>query len=114
MIENIIKKLSEISARFKEVEILLSEFNITQDKEKYISLSKEYADLSTVVNAYNEYLKVNETIKETLNLSKDADPDIRQLADSEIKELNEKLKILEKTLQNLLLPKDPDDSKKVL
>ena len=113
MIENIIKKLSEISARFKEVEILLSEFNITQDKEKYISLSKEYADLSPVVNAYNEYLKVNETIKETLNLSKDADPDIRQLADSEIKELNEKLKILEKTLQHLLLPKDPDDSKNV-
>ena len=49
MNESILNKLSEVSERFNEIEILLSQPNVTQDQKRYISLTKEYSDLSPVV-----------------------------------------------------------------
>ena len=42
MIENILKKLSEVSSRFEEIESLLRQPGVTEDQENYINLTKEY------------------------------------------------------------------------
>ena len=80
MIDSILNKLSEISERYKELEILLSQPDVTQDQKKYISLSKEYSELSPVVLAYKEILSVQETMTETLIMSEDKDEDIESIA----------------------------------
>ena len=113
MIDSILNKLSEVADRFKEIEDLLSQPDITKDQSKYISLNKEYSELSPVVKIYGEVLKVQEAMKETLSLVKDKDEEIRQLAESELEALKTKQTSLETRLKSLLIPKDPDDSKNV-
>ncbi len=113
MNESILNKLSEVSERFNEIEVLLSQPNVTKDQKRYISLTKEYSELSPVVEAFIELSSIQEAIKETSQMSEDKDEDIRKLATSELEELKAKLDLLEVELKSLLLPKDPDDSKNV-
>ena len=113
MIESILSKLSEIASRYREIEDLLSQPDVTSDQENYIKISKEYSDLAPVVNGYNEYLKAQNGLEAALALSKDEDPEMRAMAESEISELKERTLDLEGEIKKLLLPKDPDDSKDV-
>jgi peptide chain release factor 1 len=113
MIESILSKLSEVASRYKEIEDLLSDPEVTKNQENYIKLSKEYSELSPVVNTYSEYLAANEDISEAVLLSKDEDSDIKIMAEAEILDLKEKINQLEIQIKQLLLPKDPDDSKDV-
>ena len=113
MIDSILNKLSEVADRFKEIEGLLSQPDITNDQSEYISLTKEYSELSPVVEVYEEVLSVQEAIKETSEMAEDNDDEIRLLADFELEALKNKETSLETKLKQLLLPKDPDDSKNV-
>jgi len=113
MIESILSKLSEVASRYKEIEDLLSDPEVTKNQENYIKLSKEYSELSPVVSTYSEYLTANEDISEAVLLSKDEDSDIKIMAEAEILDLKEKINQLEIQIKQLLLPKDPDDSKDV-
>ena len=113
MIDSILNKLSEVADRFKEIEGLLSQPDITNDQSEYISLTKEYSELSPVVEVYEEVLSVQEAIKETSVMAEDNDDEIRLLADFELEALKNKETSLETKLKQLLLPKDPDDSKNV-
>ena len=113
MIESILSKLSEIASRYREIEDLLSQPDVTSDQENYIKISKEYSDLAPVVNGYNEYRKAQNGLEEALALSKDEDPEMRAMAEGEISELKERTLDLEGEIKKLLLPKDPDDSKDV-
>ena len=113
MIESILSKLSEVSERYLEIENLLSQPDITSDQEKYIRLSKEYSDLSPVVKAFKDYEKTESALDEARQLIKDADPDIREMAEIEIQDLTTSIYYLELEIKRLLLPKDPDDSKDV-
>tara|TARA_Y100001970_G_scaffold290274_1_gene423410 strand:- start:63041 stop:64123 length:1083 start_codon:yes stop_codon:yes gene_type:complete len=113
MIKSILSKLSEASLRFQEIEVLLGQPDITSDQEKYVKITKEYSDLSPVVNAYKKYLEVSASLDSTRSLTKDVDKDIKQLAEVEVMELEIELNSIEEEIKKLLLPKDPDDSKNV-
>ena len=113
MIESILSKLSEVSERYLEIENLLSQPDITSDQENYIRLSKEYSELSPVVKAFKDYEKTESALDEARQLIKDADPDIREMAEIEIQDLTTSIYYLELEIKRLLLPKDPDDSKDV-
>ena len=95
MNESILNKLSEVSERFSEIETLLSQPDVTQDQKRYISLTKEYSDLSPVVGAFKEISLIQEAIKEASQMAEDKDEDIRKLAESELEELKIKLDLLE-------------------
>ena len=113
MIESILSKLSEIAARYKEIEGLLSEPGITDNQENYIKISKEYSGLAPVFNGYSNFLKAQEDLEEAVLLSKDEDAEIKSMAEAEIYDLKEKILDLENEMKRLLLPQDPDDSKDV-
>ena len=114
MIESILTKLGDVSFRYEEIESLLSKPDITSNQEEFIKLSKEYADLSPVVNAFNAFKKAEDDMKEAKVLMKDSDPEIKQMAEMEFEELKQNIDDLENELKRLLLPKDPDDSKNLL
>jgi len=113
MIDSILNKLSEVAERFKEIEALLSQPDVTRDQKRYISLTKEYSELSPVVEAYTEISSIQQAIKEASQMAQDKDEDIQKLAESELEDLKNKLNSIEAGLKSLLLPKDPDDSKNV-
>ena len=113
MIESILTKLEDVSSRYQEIESLLSQPDITSNQEEYIKLSKEYADLSPLVNAFISFKKAEADIEEAKLLMKDSDPEIKQMAELEFDDLKKSIDGLEIELKRLLLPKDPDDSKDV-
>ena len=105
-------KLEAIKERFEEVGQLIIQPDAMSDMSKYTKLSKEYKDLEKVVEVYNEYRLVLDNItssKEILDKEKDAD--FREMAKIELDELRERQVELEKDLKQMLIPKDPNDSK---
>ena len=110
---SILGKLDHLADRYEEVGALLSDPDIIGDQNKFRDLSKEYAELEPVVNCYHSYQKVMNNIDEAKLLLKDSDPDMRAMAQEELKDGEAQQEILDSDLQKLLLPKDPNDDKNV-
>ncbi|HSJ69428.1 MAG TPA: peptide chain release factor 1 [Anditalea sp.] len=105
-------KLEAIKERFEEVGQLIIQPDAMSDMSKYTKLSKEYKDLEKVVEVYNEYRLVLDNITSSKEiLDKEKDPDFREMAKIELDELRERQVELEKDLKQMLIPKDPNDSK---
>ena len=110
---SILSKLDLLAERYEEVGALLSDAEIISDQNKYRELSKEYAELEPVVKTYQSFLEVLSDIDEARLLLKDSDPDMRAMANEEVRDGQAQLESLEVDLQRLLLPKDPNDAKNV-
>ena len=63
---------------------------------------------------YQEYKKVLSGIEEAKELMKENDPEIKEMAELELSELEEKKPHLEEKLHLELIPKDPNDNKNVI
>jgi peptide chain release factor 1 len=110
MNQSIITKLETLCDRYEELEGLLSDAEIINDQNKYRDFSKEYAELEPLVICFKEYKEVQTNLVEAKELQKDSDPDVRELAEEEITESENRLETLDLELQKLLLPKNPKDS----
>ncbi|MDG1277091.1 MAG: peptide chain release factor 1 [Algoriphagus sp.] len=105
-------KLQAIKERFEEVGQLIVMPESMADMSKYAKLNKEYKDLEKIVKIYDEYVLVLQNLtssKEILDTEKDAE--FREMAKSELEELRPRKIELEEELKQLLIPKDPNDSK---
>jgi peptide chain release factor 1 len=109
-------KLAEISKRFDKLTHELTQENVVQDQERYRKLSQEHSGLQEIVECYRRYLEIQQEIDDNRELadSKDEDPEIREMAEEEISQLSQQLEELDKEIQLLLLPKDPDDSRNII
>ena len=102
-------KLESLSLRFAELEELLCQPHILSDAKKYTELSRERADLSALVATFARYQSTQKQLaddRDALN-----DPDLRELAQAEIPELEQSITTLEQELNVLLLPSDPNDAR---
>ncbi len=109
MKDSIRNKLDNLKDRFDELEALLSDAEIIADQNKFRDLSKEYSEIEDVVKSYDRFIQVSVDLEQAKEMQKDADPDIREMADEEFNSNTEQLEELELTLQTLLLPKDSKD-----
>ena len=109
-------KLEEINSRFEKLTEELGQPEVVQDQNRYRKLTQEHAGLQGIVEAYQLYLKIQQQLEDNRVLSedKDEDPEIRKLADQEIQELNLQTQKMQKQIEILLLPKDPDDSRNII
>lgn len=104
------KKLIYLVERHEELNHLLSSPEIISDNNKFRELSKEYAELQKVVDAYKNYTQITQQLEESEILQKDADMDVRNMALEESSHLKQAKEKSEAELQALLLPQDPNDS----
>ena len=108
-------RLEELKARFEEVGQLLVQPETVADMKAYSKLNKEYKDLEKIVVKYDTYKNVLDNIVSTKELlSVEKDPEFRDLAKAELEELSNKKESLEEELKQLLIPKDPNDSKNAI
>jgi len=110
---SILSKLDHLAERYEEVGALLSDGDIISDQNRFRSLSKEYAELEPLVQHYAKYRIALDNIEHAKLLLKDADPDMRDMAQEEMRSGEEERELLALDLQKLLLPKDPKDAKNV-
>ncbi len=107
----IVSKLAQLADRLEEVNLLLASENATADMDQYRKLTREHAELTPVVELYDRF-KQTEADLATAQQMLD-DPDMRELAEEELKTGKEALTQIEDELQKALLPKDPNDERNV-
>ena len=107
-------KLEGVEQRFIKLEQLLSDPEIVRDRDLYEKYAKEHSELNKIVTKYREFNQTDQEIKDSRELMRDSDPEIKELARNEIEALNKKIEKLEQQLRLLLMPKDPNDDKNVL
>ncbi len=105
-------KLEKVKSRYAEIAELLNKPEIASDQKEFTKLSKEYSALTDIVNAYNEYILVKENFENTKQLSYETnDNEMRELAKTELEQIESNINRLEALLKELLVPKDPNDEK---
>lgn len=106
-------KLDTLNERYDEIAALLSEPDVLNNPDQFRELSIEYSQLEEVVQTYKNYQKTLETLEAAHLLAQDSDPDMRSMAEDEIQDTQEKLLAVEKDIQILLIPKNPDDHRNI-
>ncbi len=110
-----IEQLEAIRERFEEVAQQITQPEIVSDMKKFKTISKEYKDLEKIVNQYKTYQNVLSNIdsaKEVIATEKDEE--FRELAKAELDELLPKKDEMEQMLKEMLIPRDPNDSKNII
>lgn len=113
MKSSILEKLENLSRRHEEVSGLLSDPEIIANQNRFRDLSREFAELEPVVKHFAEFQRAESDIEEARKLMKDADKDIRDMAEEELYSNQARRDELVVELQKLLLPRDPNDEKSV-
>jgi peptide chain release factor 1 len=106
-------RLEDVERRFEDLSARLSDPKVISRQEEFQKLSKEYSDLRVIVETYRTYKRVAEEFEQAHELAKGADREMADLARQELTTLTVQKEKLEKDLQLLLLPKDPNDEKNV-
>ena len=107
-------RLEVICERYNQITEMLSNPEIVSDIKKLTELSKEQRGLEAVVNKYTELKQLERYIEDLKEMSKDSDPDLREMAELELTESQEKIEKIIEDIKILLIPKDPNDEKNVI
>jgi peptide chain release factor 1 len=110
-----LEKLEQIEKSYEELTEQISSPEIMSDMKAYAKAMKQHRQLGEIVEKYREVKKLQadyEGAKELADLADDEE--MRELAWTEIAELEGKLPKAEEELKFLLLPKDPNDEKNVI
>jgi peptide chain release factor 1 len=110
MKDSIRHKLDNLRDRFGELEALLSDAEVIADQTRFRDLSKEYAELEELVQAFDRYVTAEGDLEQAREMQKDSDPEIKEMAAEEVANSEALIAELDLTLQTLLLPKDEKDS----
>ncbi len=109
------EKLDQIEARYEELEKQLSDPAVAADYQQATKVAQEQAEIRDIVETYRRYRRVLQEAKEVEELmSLEDDPEMRELAEAEFKELGRQSNALAERLKRLLIPKDPRDKKNVI
>ena len=111
MKQSIRDKLESLVGRLDELDRILSSGEATRDMEQYRKLTREHAELGPVVALYKTWLLTEDDLRSAQEML--ADPEMKELAEAEIKAARERLPEIEIELQKLLLPKDANDERNV-
>ena len=106
------ERLDAIKQRYEVITEELTKPEVISNVSKTRELSKEQSDLSEIIDCYNEYLLADKNYKEAKELAND--PELGEFAKEEEGKQSNLKKELEKKLEILLLPKDPNDGKNII
>ena len=111
MKQSIRDKLENLVARLDELDRILASGEATRDMDQYRKLSREHAELGPVVALYQTWRQTESDLQSALEMM--SDPEMKDLAEAEVKSAKERLPEIETELQKLLMPKDANDERNV-
>jgi peptide chain release factor 1 len=106
-------RLETLSQRFDEIEAALANPAGAFDQARFTALMKERSQIEETVLAYRAVRDLLREIADNERLAAGGDPELTQLAQEELETLRERRKPLEERLQELMLPRDPNDTKDI-
>jgi peptide chain release factor 1 len=104
-------KLSTVESRYEELMTRVGTAEVQADPSEFKKAAKALSELEPLVAKFREYKTVEENLKGAEELVKGNDAEMRELAEEELATLTVRRDAL---LQELLIPKDPNDEKNVI
>jgi peptide chain release factor 1 len=111
MHESLKLKLDQLERRVGEIDMGLSQPEISGDMNQYRKLSRERAEIEPIVALWKQFNTAQSNLATAQELL--ADPEMREFADEEIQTARTEIAALEAKLQIALLPKDAADERNV-
>ena len=109
------ENLDRVLARHQELQDLMASAE-PPSPEEFARLSKEFSDLTPVVEAIGELRRAKDETADLASLiaEPETDAEMKEMAEEEFAQLKEKVPELEEKLQVMLLPKDLADNKNAI
>ena len=112
---DLLRKVEQCEARFKEVSELVLSPDLIKDQKKYKDTMREHGYLTEICALSEEYKKVLSGIEDTkVLITTESDPEMKEMAREELKELEERQPKLEEEIKLKLIPPDPLDEKNII
>ena len=108
---DLLERISAFADRARQLEETLGQPEVASNPTEYRRIAQELSGLRPAANAAQDYRKLLADIEGARALLGEGDADMRELAQVELAELEERRTALEKQIRVLLLPRDPDDEK---
>jgi peptide chain release factor 1 len=105
-------KIESIRERHEELGEMICDPEVVAQKQRFLELAREHADLSPLVRAYESLGELERKLEEARELLDD--PDMRELAQADVRALEVGVAERSAELMRLLTPKDPLDGKHVI
>lgn len=110
-----IEKLESVRENFKELTDKLSNPKVIGNQAEFQKLARRRAELEPLVEAYQQFCEMQEKLDGARQmLEAESDPELRELAEMEIAELEPEIEKFASELKMLLIPKDEDDKKNTI
>ncbi|NCF62318.1 MAG: peptide chain release factor 1 [Gammaproteobacteria bacterium] len=106
-------RLEQVSSRYEEIGLLLSQPEVFSDQNRFRDLSVEYSQLEPLVKSWERLRELQVSIEEARQMLSEADPEMRQMAEDELEEAGKRRETIEREIRLLLLPKDPNDNNNI-
>ena len=109
-------KLKALDERYKELEVLLADPKILQDKNLYQQYAKEISKITELVNQYRIFEKLTREIEELEELLKNTqqDKDFSEMTTHEIESLRNKQSEIKAHIEDLLTSKSQEKDRDVI
>jgi len=114
--EGMMGRLENIKRSYNALTERLGDPDVLENTKLLQKVMSDRASSEEVVIAYDEYTGLLEELEEAKELFQDAgdDPEMKEMARAEMKEIEPQLEPIEDKIKLLLLPKDPNDERNVM
>ncbi|MCH8031131.1 MAG: peptide chain release factor 1 [Bacteroidetes bacterium] len=103
--------LDEIVARYEEVNLLLAQPDVVSDLKQLETLGRELSELRETVEVVTRYRGMLRERKDLQEMIEVEEGEMAELAQAELEEIEESIPRIEARLEQLLIPKDPEDAR---
>jgi len=108
------EKLQKILDRYYELEAQMTAPEVIKDQEKLAKIAKEKTEMQADAKKISRYLAILKNIAENRDIITSGDDELAEIAENELAELESEKMRLEKELEYLLIPSDPNDLRDVI
>jgi peptide chain release factor 1 len=110
-----IEALERMTQRHDELAAQMADPEVLSDPQRLQELAREHAELDDVVNLYSEYSRIQKQVDDAKELVQtESDPALVELAHEELATLEPRATTMLSQLRELLVPRDPNDSRNVI
>src|SRR5690349_5788849 len=111
----ILMRLARVEARYNELNDEMTQPEALSDHVRLTAMAREQTELGELVARYREYQQIERGLEETRALLREeSDPELREMIQQELAELNERSQRIDEEVRVMLLPRDPNDGKNVI
>ena len=109
------ERLDSLLHRYEELQLTVQDPDLSKDTKRYREVMKEYSRLGEIAEANGEVTSLSEQLEDTKALvQSEKDPEMKELAREELRDLDIRFKDAEDKLKFLLVPRDPLDEKNII